>query len=162
MKYDFRQFKPSDEEEILEILNFFVKNSFAAYPQEQMENGHFTKLFESVERYPFYVIHLGSKLVGFGLLRPYYKLSTFKHTAEITYFILPDHTGKGLGSTLLEKLEKEAKKRGVETILANVSSQNPQSLNFHLKYGFKQCGRLEKVGLKFGKYFDVIWMQKML
>ncbi|MBN2174231.1 MAG: N-acetyltransferase [Bacteroidales bacterium] len=162
MNFTYRKFKPDDRKAILNVLNYYVKNSFAAYPQEQLESGHFDKLFEAADKLPFYVIFKGEKLIGFGLLRPYYKLSTFKHTVEITYFILPDYTMKGLGSKLLNLLEEDARKLGIESILANISSQNPQSINFHMKYGFVQCGRFEKVGKKFGKSFDVIWMQKFL
>jgi len=51
---------------------------------------------------------------------------------------------------------------GVDCLLANISSHNEQSLDFHRKMGFQQCGRFRRVGKKFGKDFDVIWMQKLL
>jgi phosphinothricin acetyltransferase len=47
----------------------------------------------------------------------------------------------------------------VDTILAHTSSRNTASIRFHRKHGFRECGRLRRVGRKFGKDFDVIWVQ---
>lgn len=105
---------------------------------------------------------MGDRVVGFGFLRPYRNTEAFRHTAEITYFILPEHTRKGLGKRLLNVLEREADKMGITTLLANISSLNKQSLKFHKKNGFKRCGTFRKIGTKFGGDFDVVWMQKTL
>lgn len=48
----------------------------------------------------------------------------------------------------------------MDNLLASISSRNEQSLAFHRKRGFVECGRLRDVGVKFGKSFDVVWMQK--
>jgi phosphinothricin acetyltransferase len=102
------------------------------------------------------------KIVGFGMLRSHNPMATFSQTAEVTYFIHPDHTGKGLGKMLLDSLEKGALEKGITNILANISSNNPNSIKFHEKNGFIKCGRFRKVGKKKGKEFDTVWMQKTL
>jgi phosphinothricin acetyltransferase len=89
-------------------------------------------------------------------------MPAFSKTAEITYFIHPDHTGKGIGTKLLRLLEKEGMQKGITNILANISSLNPRSVDFHKKNGFIECGRFKNVGRKKGKLFDTVWMQKML
>jgi phosphinothricin acetyltransferase len=89
-------------------------------------------------------------------------MPTFSRTAEVTYFIHPDHTGKGLGKLLLGFLEKGAVEKGITNILANISSLNPRSIEFHQKNGFIKCGRLRNVGKKNGQEFDTVWMQKRL
>jgi L-amino acid N-acyltransferase YncA len=99
------------------------------------------------------------KVVGFGFLHAYHAAGTFQKTAEVTYFILPDHTRKGLGEVLLEKFKQEAKKRSINHILAAVSSLNQKSLQFHRKNRFYECGRLRKIGKKFGQDFDVVYLQ---
>ncbi|MPM92255.1 hypothetical protein SDC9_139390 [bioreactor metagenome] len=63
---------------------------------------------------------------------------------------------------MLEKLCIEAREKKMKSLLANVSSKNEASLNFHLKHGFAECGRFREVGVKFGKYFDIIWFQKFI
>ena len=68
--------------------------------------------------------------------------------------------GKGIGKAALEKLEEEAKKIGIKTLLADISSENTQSIHFHEKNGFRICGRFHNIGKKKGKNFDVVWMEK--
>ncbi len=51
---------------------------------------------------------------------------------------------------------------GIDSLLVNISSRNRESLGFHLKNGFRECGRFLKVGRKFGEDFDAVWMQKQL
>lgn len=164
MAEDFilREVENSDAETVTEIFNFFVENSFAAYPEEKMKSDFYERLKKMASGYPFYIIERKNKVIGFGLLRPFYHTDTFRRSAEITYFILPEYTNKGLGKQFLDILEKEGKERGIDTILANISSKNEQSLNFHLKYGFKECGRFIKVGKKFNEDFDVVYMQKFI
>jgi L-amino acid N-acyltransferase YncA len=106
------------------------------------------------------VVAVEQRVVGFGLMSPYRRDETFKHTGVLTYFIMPEYTRLGLGSALLDRLIREAQARGINNLLANISSRNEQSLNFHRKHGFRECGRLEGIGVKFDECFDVVWVQK--
>ena len=64
--------------------------------------------------------------------------------------------------TLLKHLIEGAREIGVDNLLASISSLNGESLAFHRKYGFVECGRFRDVGRKRGRPFDVIWMQRAL
>jgi phosphinothricin acetyltransferase len=113
--------------------------------------------------YPFLVAKDGEgKVLGFGLLRPHNPMPAFSRTAEITYFIAPDHTRKGIGGKMLDRLLAEAREMGITSILASISSLNPGSLAFHEKHGFRECGRFVGIGRKKGREFDVVWMQRMV
>jgi phosphinothricin acetyltransferase len=83
-------------------------------------------------------------------------------TGMLTYFILPEFTGKGLGSRLLERLTAEAEKMGMTSLVANMASKNTASILFHTRHEFTEAGRLHNAGTKFGERFDVVWMQKDL
>jgi L-amino acid N-acyltransferase YncA len=100
--------------------------------------------------------------VGFGFMRAHHFADSFQRTAEVTYFILPENTRKGLGTAMLDLFVGEAKQRGIDSLLASISSRNEESIRFHLKNGFQECGRFIRVGRKFGEDFDVVWMQKQL
>ena len=63
---------------------------------------------------------------------------------------------------MLSLLETEGMKKGITNILANISSLNPRSIDFHKKNGFIECGRFKNVGRKKGHLFDTVWMQKAL
>jgi phosphinothricin acetyltransferase len=140
-----------------------VENSFAAYPEKKFSYQAFDMFLQMSNGFPTGSIRdPNDRIVGFGMLRTHNPMPTFSRTAEVTYFIHPDHTGKGLGKLLLGFLEKGAFEKGITNILANISSLNPRSIEFHQKNGFIECGRLRKVAKKNGQEFDTVWMQKML
>ncbi|MGB2928025.1 MAG: N-acetyltransferase family protein [Desulfobacterales bacterium] len=137
-----------DRESIINIFNYYVENSFAAYPETKLPYEAFDIFLQMSQGYPTATVKDNyGKPIGFGLLRSHNPMATFSQTAEITYFISPEHTGKGVGKKLLRHLEKEGKKR---------------SIDFHRKNGFIECGCFKSVGRKKGRIFDTVWMQKML
>lgn len=162
-----REATPQDTQQMLEIFNYYVDNSFAAYLETPVGPEFFQTSYaedgqNKSEHYPFYVMEEDNRVVGLGALRPYLPFPNFQHTGVLSYFILPEYTRKGLGVKLLDALCEDAKKKNIKSLLANVSSKNQASLNFHLKHGFVECGRFKDVGTKFGKYFDIVWFQKFL
>ncbi len=163
MSYTFERLTKKYRKPVIDIFNYYIENSFAAHPEAAMEYGCFDIFMEMAKGYPSLVAKAETgDVVGFAFLHPYHPASTFNRTAEITYFILPEHTGKGLGKIILDRFIEEARKLGVDNLLVNISSHNRKSLTFHRNYGFNECGRFRKVGRKFGKSFDVVWMQKRI
>ena len=145
---------------VIEIFNHYVVHGFAAYPDQPVSDAFFDRIREITKGYPALVVEdAGGDVIGFGLLHAYRSDTTFRRTAQISYFLCPEHTRQGLGTLLLERLKNEAKEQGIETLLANISSLNQQSLRFHRKQGFEERGRFRRVGSKHGRSFDVVWMQ---
>lgn len=148
--------------DVMEILNHYVKNSFAAYAEQELPIAFFGELLEMTGDYPTFVIKSDDGVVGFCFLRAYNPFPTFKNTAEVSYFINEKYSGKGLGKMALNKLINAAKEQGITTILASVSSKNAHSISFHQKNGFNECGRFRQIGRKFGETFDVIWFSRQI
>ena len=136
-----------DREPVLRIFNYYVEESFAAYPADRVSDSFFDALMEKAEGYPTVAAKdEGGTILGFGLLRAHNPIPSFSHTAEITYFVRPEQTSRGIGSLMLEYLLEEAKKKGISSILASISSLNEGSVRFHKKHGFVECGRFRQVG----------------
>lgn len=157
----FSRISESEREGIIDLFNDYIEHSFAAYPEQKVPYEFFSLFLEACRDYPSVVARLpDGNVAGFGMLRAHNPMPAFRHTAEITYFIRPDLTGKGLGSKMLALLEDEGKRQGITTILSSISSLNEGSIRFHAGHGFTECGRFKKVGEKKGRVFDTIWMQK--
>ncbi len=70
--------------------------------------------------------------------------------------------GKGLGRALLNALEKHAAEEGAHQILAGVSGENAAGIRFHQAMGHVECARVPAAGHKFGRYMDLVLLQKFL
>ena len=163
MDYSLEPMSASHREAVIDIFNHFIRHSHAAFPAEPVDYGFFDRLLEMSRGYPAVVVRdAAGQVVGFAFLRPHHPAATFRRTAEITYFILPEHTRQGLGTAILELFVEGAAPLGIDAILAAVSSHNETCLKFHLKNGFREVGRFAKVGRKFGEDVDVVWLQKRL
>lgn len=163
MNYFINPLKSEDGKRVIDILNYYVENSFAAFPEITLPPQAFEMLMQMSNGLPSCSISdANGYIIGFGLLRHHNNLPVFLKTAEITYFLDPNCTGKGLGKMMLEWLEDKGKNMKIENILAPISSLNPGSINFHKKNGFLECGRFSEIGFKKGKAFDVVWMQKKI
>lgn len=152
-----------DGKEVMDIFNYYIENSFAAYPDNRLPYEFFDRLLRMSRGYPTVTARTDEGTVaGFGLLRPYNPMPAFFRTAEITYFLKPGYTGRGIGKLLLEYLLEKGKQQGINAVLANISSLNEGSIRFHINNGFSECGRFREVGWKNGRTFDVLYYQKLL
>lgn len=158
-----RPFTKADCDSVARIFNHFILEDFAAYHSKPIDGAAIAKRLEAhPSAYPCYVIEVDSQVVGWGELRPIHHGDTLRRTAEVGYFFAPEYTGRGLGTLLLVRLESDARAMGVDNLLASISSRNEQSISFHLRKGFTECGRFPQAGRKFGQDFDVVWMHKLL
>jgi len=163
MDYEFEDMTDAHREAVVDIYNYFVENSFAAYPDEAFDYEIFDYFQRISHGYPAIVVKSADgEIIGFAFMSSFHSVTTFQKTASTTYFIMPGHTRKGVGRAILGRFEEKARRMGIKIILAHVSSRNSDSLMFHQANGFEECGRLRDVGTKFGRDFDVVWMQKRL
>jgi phosphinothricin acetyltransferase len=161
--YFFESLSPGHRIPVIDIFNHYIEHSYAAYPDEKVGYDFYDMIMGLAGRYPSIAVRIPSgDVVGFALLRPYHPAATFKRAAELSLFLKPEYTNKGIGTAILSHMVDEAKKRDVDTLLSSISSRNEASITFHQKHGFQECGRFNGVGKKFGQDFDVIWMQKMI
>lgn len=152
-----------DRDRIMALFNHYVVSSFAAYPENPLPPQAFDLFLQMSAGLPTGVLRDGEGgVLGFGMLRRYNPMPAFAHTAEVSYFIAPEHTGEGLGGRLLAHLEEGGREKGITVVLAQISSLNEGSIRFHARNGFVECGRFLGVGRKHGRVFDVVWMQKTL
>lgn len=161
--YTIKDLDTEHAEEVMKIFNHYVASGFAAFFDEPLPDMFFSRLREMARGYPAVAaVAADGTVAGFAFLRAFHAAPTFNRTAETTYFIHPDHTRKGLGKLLLDRLIEESPGVGVDNLVASVSSLNAESLAFHEKNGFRESGRLAAVGRKRGADFDLVLMQRFL
>ncbi len=143
---------------ILEVVNSFVQNSFAAYQDEDYPPSIVDEWSRKAR--VFLVLESGNEVIGFGFVASYRPFKSFNHVGVLTYFLLQEYTSKGLGTKLINQLISKGKDLGITNYLAHISSKNKQSLNFHKKHGFQEVGRFKDISVKLGESVDMVWVQK--
>lgn len=163
MDYSLEPMSAAHREAVIDIFNHFIRHSHAAFLADPVDYAFFDWFLKISRGYPALVVRdAAGQVVGFSFLRPHHTADTLRRAAEVTYFILPDHTRQGLGTAILELFVEQAGPLGIDTLLAAISSKNQESLKFHQKNGFREVGRFARIGRKFGEDFDVVWLQKRL
>jgi len=161
-KLIIRALTDHDTPEIATIFNYYVRRSFAAFPDRELGPPVIRELLEQARAFGCYAVEADRGVVGFGIIRPLYPFPNLMAAGEVSYFLCPGFTGRGAGTRLLGVLEGRAGELGMTSLVARVSSRNRRSIRFHRKNGFTLCGRIRGIGRKFGKAFDVVILQKCL
>lgn len=86
----------------------------------------------------------------------------YRFTVEHTIMLHADGQGKGGGRALMEALCADAKAAGMHSMFAGCSAENEGAVRFHAKLGFTEVATLPEVGFKFGRWIDLVLMQKTL
>ena len=164
MKITFEALNEKHRDGVLEVLRHYIKNTTMLFTSSVLTEDSFTRMLEQMKGYPAYTVidYEIHKVAGLCFLSEYSMFPAFRTTAEIGYYIAPDYIGKGIGSMCLDKLASAALEHNITHLLARISSENLQSIQFHKKKGFVLCGNLRGIGEKCGRCFDVILMQKDL
>ena len=83
-------------------------------------------------------------------------------TVEATVACRPGRVGQGLGKLLYSSLFDAIADQDIHRIVAAIAQPNPASNKLHERFGFKPIGQFSEVGRKFGKYWNVLWMERPL
>lgn len=148
---------------VIDIYNHYVDHGWASFREARLPYEAYDRFLAMAQGFPAYAcVQDGDEVDGFGFLHAWHPSECFQRTAEITYFLRSGTTRRGAGTLLLNRLLEEAAARRIDRVLASISSRNPESIAFHRKHDFEECGRFPQVGHKHGMDFDVVWMVKRL
>ncbi|MEM8629691.1 MAG: N-acetyltransferase family protein [Pseudomonadota bacterium] len=109
-----------------------------------------------------YFVATEGQAVGFASYRPFRTGPGYARTMELSVNLVEEAAGKGTGRALIAQLERHARDAGVHALIAGVSGANQRGLRFFRQVGYEDVGRLPGVGYKFGKFLDLVLLQKTL
>jgi L-amino acid N-acyltransferase YncA len=101
-------------------------------------------------------------VVGFGSLSPFRPRPAYSTTVENSVYVLGEHQGRGVGRLVLEDLLHLATLHGFHSVIARIAGDNEPSIALHASCGFEIVGTEREVGRKFGRWLDVVEMQRLL
>jgi phosphinothricin acetyltransferase len=101
-------------------------------------------------------------VAGFASLSPYKERPAYRTTVEDSVYVHRECQGRGVGSLLLGELLSTATAHGFHAMMGRIVGGHDASINLHARFGFDVVGTEREVGRKFGRWLDVVVMQKLL
>ena len=101
-------------------------------------------------------------VIGFGALSSYKERPAYSTSVEDSVYVHRDHQGRGVGRLLLGTLVDTAQASGFHAMFARIVGGHEASIRLHESHGFEIIGTEREVGRKFGKWLDVVVMQRLL
>ncbi|SFC73999.1 GNAT family N-acetyltransferase [Flavobacterium phragmitis] len=100
------------------------------------------------------------KVIGWAALTPVSSRCVYAGVAEVSVYVDPAHSGKGIGLTLLNELVRQSEAEGIWTLQAGIFPENTASLRIHEKAGFRILGTREKIGKQNGIWRDTALLER--
>jgi phosphinothricin acetyltransferase len=102
------------------------------------------------------------RIVAFGSLSPFRARPAYATTVEDSVYVDPDYQLRGVGRAVLAELLRLAELHGFHSVIARITGDNDASIALHAALGFELVGTEREVGRKFGRWLDVVEMQRLL
>jgi L-amino acid N-acyltransferase YncA len=158
--------RPATEQDIpaiTAIFNEVVANSNAVWTEKQDNEADRLAWMKARQAlgYPVLVVE-GSTVQGYGTFGDFRVWPGYRHSVEHSVYIHKDHRGRGLGRVIMGELVAAATALGKHVLIAGIDGGNEASLRLHVQMGFVEVARMPEIGRKFGRWLDLVFMQRML
>lgn len=153
-----------DVPEILAIYNDVIATSTAVYRDDPASLDDRLEWFNArrAQAYPILVAADDSGILGFASYGDFRSWPGYRFSVEHTVHIRADERGRGVGTMLMQALITRAIEQDKHVMIGGVDADNEPSLRFHERLGFIRAAHLRQVGFKFGRWLDLVFVQRIL
>lgn len=170
MSVDIRTATIEDANDILKIYAYYITNTAITFEYDVPTIEEFVgRIDNTLKNYPYLVAIIDNQIVGYAYVGPLKKRAAYARSVELSIYIDRNLRGQGVGGKLFEMLVGQLKQRGILNLYSCVSYAAAEdeylthdSVAFHEYLGFKIVGHYHKCGYKFNRWYDVVWMEKMI
>ncbi len=156
-----RDSEESDMAAVQAIYTYYVTRSCASFEETPPSVAEMIgRRAKTLARgLPYVVAEADGEVVGYTYAGPFRPRSAYRYTIEDSIYVAPGVVRRGVGVALLGALVRRCTDLGYRQMIGIIGdSANQGSIGVHRKLGFRQEGVLRGVGLKFGRWIDVVVM----
>ncbi len=161
---------PSDAEQLLEVYRPYVENTAISFEWVTPSVEEFrARIIKTLKSFPYLVAEENGEILGYAYTGPFVGRAAYAWSAETTIYLKASAKGRGIGRALYAELERISALQGYLNLNACIGvTDNPDeylnnnSYEFHRHIGFTLVGRFKNSGCKFGRWYDMIWMEKLI
>lgn len=159
-----RDTRLDDLEAIRTFWNPMIRDTLVTFSSEEKTPEAMRAYFDSRRSagYGFFTALADGRPVGFATYAQFRAGTGYVRSMEHTVILSEAGQGRGLGRGLMQAVEDHARKAGHHILIAAVSGGNPAGRDFHAALGYQLAGTIPQAGWKFGQYWDLWLMQKIL
>ena len=165
-----RTAEAGDAERLLEIYAPYVEKTAITFEDEVPSIGEFqARIKQTLKTYPYLVALKDGQIVGYAYAGPFKERAAYAHSVELSIYVELGQRHQHIGGFLYEAIENVLKKQGFINLNACIAApigEDPylddNSLRFHEHLGYQLVGRFHQCGYKFDRWYDMVWMEKML
>ena len=160
--------RPSTEQDLGAITRIYAHHvlhgtgTFETTPptQEEMTSRRADVLAKGL---PWLVVEDGGEILGYAYGNWFKPRPAYRFSVEDSIYMAPEAAGKGLGRALLAELLAALERGGIRKVMAVIGdSANAGSIGVHTALGFERVGVVPSCGWKFGRWLDIVMMQRSL
>jgi L-amino acid N-acyltransferase YncA len=162
---DIRDATEADVPEIQAIYAHHVLHGTGTFEEEPPSVEDMSARFREVvgSGYVWLVATDATGVLGYGYYTPFRHRSAYRFTVEDSIYVREDVRGQGVGKALVLRLIEVATQAGLRQMIAVIGdSENVGSIGVHASLGFHMVGTMKAAGIKFGRWIDVVTMQRPL
>ena len=165
-----RSAKEEDAGRLAEIYAYYVKNTAISFEYDAPAPEEFRKrIRHTLEKYPYLVVEEDGIIRGYAYAGVFKNRAAYDRSCEVSIYLDRDAKGKGYGRALYEALEEALKNMGITNLYACITDPVKEdeyltrnSEQFHQHLGYTKVGDFHKCGYKFGRWYNMIWMEKII
>lgn len=161
---------PDDAAALLEIYAPYVVKTAVSFEITPPTVEEFrTRIINISSHYPYLVAEEDGCIVGYAYATAFHPRAALSHCAELSIYLAPQAQGRGVGRSLYTLLSQQLPTQGITNLYACIAWTDVpdeylshQSVTFHTNMGFEKVAHFHRCGYKFGRYYDLIWMERHL
>lgn len=165
-----RNVRLEDAERLLEIYAYYVERTVITFEWEVPGVEEFRRRIQHVtEKYPYIVAELDGRVVGYCYVGPFVGRKAYEWGVETSIYLDSETRHQGVGGALYRKMEEILKAMHVLNMNACIGYTehedeylNNNSAQFHAHMGYRMVGRFLNCGHKFHRWYDMVWMEKII
>ncbi len=169
-EYLIREAAVDDAKVLSEIYSYYVLNTAISFEYDAPDEAEFRSRIENtIKKYPYIVLEAEGEIKGYAYAGPFKTREAYRYSVENTVYVKYGEAKKGYGRLLVDALEKKLVEMGYENANACIAYINEpdeylnnNSMEFHEHLGYSLVGRFHKCAYKFGRWYDMIWMEKLI
>ena len=161
---------PQDAEELLEIYAPYVRDTAVSFEYTVPSPEEFRqRIIHTLEKYPYLKAEKDGEVIGYAYAGPLHPRAAYAWSVETSIYVRESERKSGIGKALYASLEKALAAQNMTNLNACIASPvvddeylNHNSIQFHQHLGYSMVGEFHKCAYKFGRWYNMVWMEKII